>query len=758
VLDVASAQDALNAARTDPKATAESLAQAQLTYDKSKQQLEDTRARNKRLAEDKAKADKAGVEGSDLVRNAQQRVNDAVTAEADARRKAAAAAKNIATVRVQGAQRIASAEQGVTNAIRAQADQARTSAASIASAQASIAASARALKTAEDNLATAQTKQSTAQQKSADALANLSPAGALFVGFVNDELRPAFDNARKAAQQGLLPGVQDGLKNLLPLLPGLTDFIGKLSTQMGRLFDSASKALGSPFWMNFGRTIAGAAPTLFGNYAKVVGNLATAFAGLLEAFTPFSVAFSAGLARVTASFARFATGLGASGGFATFTKYVQDNTPRVLSLLGGIATLFGNIIQAAAPLGPIVIDALRVIVGLINAIPLPILTVALALFASYAIQLAAIKVGQGAAAAASFVYARAQNVATIATLLFTKAGREQLIFNARVAASLALMAARSVALKVAQVASAAATAIVTGATQLWALAQTEVNIAMLANPIGIVIIAIVALVAIIVIVVRHFGFFKAAALAVFNFFRDKWPAVRGFITGAVSSAVSAITGRFKAVQRAAGAVITWFRQNWRTVLLAILLGPFGLAVVQIAKHWSSIRAGARRVVDYISGKFESLIGFFAGIPARLSKAVAGLFEPLASSFKSVYNRIVGWWNGLSFTIGGGNFFGQNLPSVTLSTPDIPLLAAGGVVTSPTIAMIGERGPEAVVPLTDSKLLASLLGNASVNNVAASAPAGDRTVNITQNIVNPLPERASTTGPAALRKAALALGV
>ena len=35
---------------------------------------------------------------------------------------------------------------------------------------------------------------------------------------------------------------------------------------------------------------------------------------------------------------------------------------------------------------------------------------------------------------------------------------------------------------------------------------------------------------------------------------------------------------------------------------------------------------------------------------------------------------------------------------SLNIPEIPSLAAGGIVTSPTLAMIGERGPEAVVPL------------------------------------------------------------
>jgi SLT domain-containing protein len=33
-----------------------------------------------------------------------------------------------------------------------------------------------------------------------------------------------------------------------------------------------------------------------------------------------------------------------------------------------------------------------------------------------------------------------------------------------------------------------------------------------------------------------------------------------------------------------------------------------------------------------------------------------------------------------------------------NVPSIPMLAEGGIVTSATVAMIGERGPEAVIPL------------------------------------------------------------
>jgi hypothetical protein len=72
---------------------------------------------------------------------------------------------------------------------------------------------------------------------------------------------------------------------------------------------------------------------------------------------------------------------------------------------------------------------------------------------------------------------------------------------------------------------------------------------------------------------------------------------------------------------------------------------------------------------------------------------------MVTVFKTVFNSIASLWNStigkLSFTvpswvpgIGGKGF----------DVPDIPMLAAGGIVTGPTLAMIGEAGPEAVIPL------------------------------------------------------------
>jgi hypothetical protein len=76
-----------------------------------------------------------------------------------------------------------------------------------------------------------------------------------------------------------------------------------------------------------------------------------------------------------------------------------------------------------------------------------------------------------------------------------------------------------------------------------------------------------------------------------------------------------------------------------------------------------------------------------------------MWDGIKNSFKAVLNWIIQKWNDLSFTIGGGDVFGKTLPSVTLDTPNIPLFGNGGIVTRPTLGIIGDEGPEAIIPLS-----------------------------------------------------------
>jgi len=204
--------------------------------------------------------------------------------------------------------------------------------------------------------------------------------------------------------------------------------------------------------------------------------------------------------------------------------------------------------------------------------------------------------------------------------------------------------------------------------------QAAWNAVMAANPIGIVILAIVGLAAAFVYAYKHSETFR-----------------------------NIVNGAFTAVKNVVMGVYNWVRSNW-PLLLAILTGPIGVAVLVIARNWGTIKAGATAVKDWIVARFNGVVGFFTGMPGRIAKVAGGMWDGIKNAFRSAINWIIGAWNGLQFSIHipkvhikgtnvdvGGGELGFGVPS-------IPMLANGGIVNSPTLALIGEAGPEAIVPL------------------------------------------------------------
>jgi hypothetical protein len=100
----------------------------------------------------------------------------------------------------------------------------------------------------------------------------------------------------------------------------------------------------------------------------------------------------------------------------------------------------------------------------------------------------------------------------------------------------------------------------------------------------------------------------------------------------------------------------------------------------------------------VLGKFYNVVDTIGGLGAKITSKAAGMWDGIGIAFKGVINAMIGWWNNLEFSIN----IPDNIPglpdSFTISTPNIPLLGSGGIVNRATLAVIGEDGPEAVVPL------------------------------------------------------------
>lgn len=139
-------------------------------------------------------------------------------------------------------------------------------------------------------------------------------------------------------------------------------------------------------------------------------------------------------------------------------------------------------------------------------------------------------------------------------------------------------------------------------------------------------------------------------------------------------------------------LFNWVAQNW-PLLLAILTGPFGIAVLAIIRNWESIK------------------GFFSGLVSAIGRIFMGVVNLIVAPYRQAFNMIAALWNG---TVGKLSFKAPNwVPGIGgkgFEMPKLPMLAQGGVVDKATLAVIGEGNePEAVIPLSKIGQVAASMG-------------------------------------------------
>jgi hypothetical protein len=180
----------------------------------------------------------------------------------------------------------------------------------------------------------------------------------------------------------------------------------------------------------------------------------------------------------------------------------------------------------------------------------------------------------------------------------------------------------------------------------------------------------------------------------------------------------------------------WAQEN--PALMKLVVGAFlGLTAAVIALNIamslnpvSLIVIGIGLLITALAGAYIKFEGFrkvvdtvFGGIKFMITKVVIPAIEMLTGVFKTVFNGIARIWNStvgkISFKVPG---WVPGVGGKGFDMPNIPMLADGGIVTSPTLALIGEgNGPEAVIPLDR---MSEFSANASGNNVTIHVNGGD----------------------------------
>jgi phage-related minor tail protein len=178
------------------------------------------------------------------------------------------------------------------------------------------------------------------------------------------------------------------------------------------------------------------------------------------------------------------------------------------------------------------------------------------------------------------------------------------------------------------------------------------------------------------------------------------------------------------------------------VAFLAMTAPVTLAVVAIA----ALTAGAiyaynefetfRSIVDFVMEGIRMLPDAFNAVKEVLARVIPTLFSPFGPAFGAAMAAISALWNstvgGFGFTlpgwlpeIGGKEFRIPNMPTI-----DVPFLADGGIVTGPTLAMIGEAGDEAVIPLDRAGSFGG--GSMTVNITMPAGTDGDDVVRALQS--------------------------
>ncbi|ALF00451.1 endolysin [Mycobacterium phage Mufasa] len=262
-----------------------------------------------------------------------------------------------------------------------------------------------------------------------------------------------------------------------------------------------------------------------------------------------------------------------------------------------------------------------------------------------------------------------------------------------------------------------AMAVWSGITKAATAAQWLFNVALTANPIGLIIAAVVGL------AVAIWAFFTKTEVG-----RQLWAK----IWGGIKMAVHAVVEWFKNTavpflkaswdMIAAGAMWLWhnvIEPVWEGIKTAIKFAiDFIKAEINgwvaifhfIEGVWQGLVDTAHAVWQGIVDKFTGVVNFVKELPGKITSAAKGMWDGIKDAFKSMINSLIDMWNGLADKM---TFTVPDIPGVPRRgesvhpIPNIPRLATGGRISGPGTG-------------TSDSILARVANGEFITNAAATA--------------------------------------
>jgi hypothetical protein len=236
----------------------------------------------------------------------------------------------------------------------------------------------------------------------------------------------------------------------------------------------------------------------------------------------------------------------------------------------------------------------------------------------------------------------------------------------------------------------AATEALSGASKAAAAAEdaqaaAEVGAEAAGAPLIIIVLAVVAavaaLIAIAYVLYRNWstiwGGIKDAAKAVWDWIKDNWPLLLAIILGPVGVAAGLVIKHWRSIKDAAVDVWNWITGTW-TKLTGYIIGPIKAA-------W-----------DWISGTVGTVKGWFTDLVGHITSVFSGVVNVIESPFRTAFNFVADAWNNtvgsISFKVPG---WVPGLGGKGFSMPHILHFQAGGIMPYTGLAYLHKD--ETVIP-------------------------------------------------------------
>jgi len=170
---------------------------------------------------------------------------------------------------------------------------------------------------------------------------------------------------------------------------------------------------------------------------------------------------------------------------------------------------------------------------------------------------------------------------------------------------------------------------------------------------------------------------------------------------AVGVVIAALASPIGVIALAVAAFALWVATHWDRIVeqTKMLFDAVSGIFTAIGKAFEDLGTWIGEVWDTITGIFGDAVDAIADFGKQMWKPVSKGFDSAIDAIKGIWNAFVGFWNSIQISVPSVDIpLVGRVGGFTIGLPDLPRLAEGGIVTQPTLAIIGEKGPEAVVPL------------------------------------------------------------